>query len=56
MAVNDALSDTSRLDIRYEDLMGWKTDGAGNIVAVQNRTRARSTVSRPAPPARCRRR
>jgi len=38
MAVNDALSDTSRLDIRYEDLMGWKTDGAGNIVAVQPNT------------------
>lgn len=50
-AVNDALSETSTLDIRYEDLMDWKTDGAGNIVAVQPNTGeinriAASTTSR----------
>ncbi len=50
-AVNDALSETSALDIRYEDLMDWKTDGSGNIVAVQPNTGeinriAASTTSR----------
>jgi len=37
-AVNNALAETAALDIRYEDLMHWKTDGQGNIVAVQPNT------------------
>jgi sporulation protein YunB len=37
-AVNSALSETGALDIKYEDLMDWKTDGLGNIVAVQPNT------------------
>lgn len=37
-AVNMALSETSALDIKYEDLMDWKTDSQGNIVAVQPNT------------------
>lgn len=37
-AVNTALSETGGIDIKYEDLMDWKTDGHGNIVAVQPNT------------------
>ena len=37
-AVNTALSETSALEIKYEDLMDWKTDSQGNIVAVQPNT------------------
>ncbi len=37
-AVNSALSETSALDIKYEDLMDWKTDSQGKIVAVQPNT------------------
>lgn len=37
-AVNSALSETGAVDIKYEDLMDWKTDGHGNIVAVQPNT------------------
>jgi len=37
-AVNTALSETSALEIKYEDLIDWKTDSQGNIVAVQPNT------------------
>ncbi len=37
-AVNTALSETGAIDMKYEDLMDWKTDGHGNIVAVQPNT------------------
>ncbi|MEA4882497.1 MAG: sporulation protein YunB [Clostridia bacterium] len=37
-ALNDALSEAGAMEIKYEDLMDWKTDGQGNIVAVQPNT------------------
>ncbi|MCR4427300.1 MAG: sporulation protein YunB [Firmicutes bacterium] len=37
-AVNTALSEEIALDIKYEDLMAWRTDGQGNVVAVQPNT------------------
>lgn len=37
-AVNSALSETVFQDIHYEDLMHWKTDSQGNVVAVQANT------------------
>lgn len=37
-AVNRALSEEIALEIKYEDLMAWKTDGQGNVVAVQPNT------------------